>query len=241
MNSFRDLTICILTSLLSHWLINSIAMGYSLLAVTSSPQTLQSTPSSLDSANLTLLLASLARFLMAGMITVDILSVDILWIHRHMDFRVCERTSDSESVISLQRLGSNLDSVSSLPNASDILPKLIENDSRTFQDLSVHYCSASTLTNYLLFSSLENRVAIVISVSRMIMRIWSLSSLLSEFITGIKSFRMNSFSITWMQSCRFLVIAFFTSGVSSLHNSTIFVRKCSFSSFDMCGYTIENN
>lgn len=117
-NSFRLLTICIFTSLLSHWLINSIAIGYSLFAVTSSPHTLHSTPSSFDSASFTLLFASLARFFIAGIITDDIFSTDILFIQIHIDLRVCDLTSDSESVISLHKLGNNLVSVSSFANAS---------------------------------------------------------------------------------------------------------------------------
>jgi len=46
--------------------------------------------------------------------------------------------------------------------------------------------------------------------------------------------------MTSMQSCKFLVIAFLTSGVSSLHNSTTLVLRCSFSSLEVCGYTIAN-
>lgn len=84
MNSFKDFTICILTSLFSQKLMSSIAMGYNLFEVTSSPHSLHILPKSLERESFTLLFESFAKFFIAGIIILFILSTLILSIQIHI-------------------------------------------------------------------------------------------------------------------------------------------------------------
>lgn len=67
---------------------SSIAIGYSLLDVSSSPHYLHMTPSNLERESFTLLFESLDKFFKEGIIAELTFSIEIFSIHLHILLRV---------------------------------------------------------------------------------------------------------------------------------------------------------